>query len=93
MRFDSDTLAHALDAIRPVVEATRQEPGNVAYRYYRDLDDPTTLFLFEEWESEDALEQHFQMPYVIDFVAAMASYGILDAAVHRYEVGEKSQMG
>ena len=93
MKIDPDKLRHALDIIGRVVEQTASEPGNVSYRYYADLDDPSTLFIFEEWQSEAALDNHFQMPYMVDFLEKLPTLGMIDASVHRYGVTDKTLMG
>ena len=93
MKVEPDKLEYALGIIKPVVEQTASEPGNLAYRYYADLDDPSTLFIFEEWQSEAALENHFTMPYMIDFLQKIPTLGIIDASVHRYGVNDKTLMG
>jgi quinol monooxygenase YgiN len=93
MKIEPDKLPYALGIIKSVVEQTATESGNVAYRYYADLDDPSTLFIFEEWQSEAALENHFQMPYMIDFLEKIPTLGIVDASVHRYGVNDKTLMG
>jgi quinol monooxygenase YgiN len=93
MKIDPAKLQHALGIIKPVVEETANESGNVSYRYYADLDDPSTLFIFEEWQSEAALENHFQMPYMVDFLEKLPTLGIIDASVHRYGVNDKTVMG
>jgi quinol monooxygenase YgiN len=92
MRLDPSCYDAALAAMRPVIDATRKEPGNVEYRYFADLDDATTLFLFEEWESEAALAAHFEQPYVVDFLAQLPTLGILEAEVNKYTVGDKGPM-
>ena len=93
MIIDPAKLQQAHYIIKPVVELTATVSVNGAYRYYADLDDPTTLFIFEEWQSEAALDNHFQMPYMIDFIDKIPTLGILDASVHRYGVTDKTLMG
>lgn len=45
-------------AAAKAVKATRQEPGNVAYDYYRDLDTPGRYIILERWKSTAALKEH-----------------------------------
>lgn len=92
MRFDAAKLDHALAVLAPVVAATRTELGNVHYGYHVDLDDPSVLFLFEEWRDEAALLAHFTMPYVVEFLDALPTLGMVEADVHRYEVTGKQPM-
>jgi len=35
-----------------------EEAGCISFRYYQDLEDPAVFFLFEEWETQEALEAH-----------------------------------
>ena len=45
-----------------IAEQSRTEPGCISYRFSIDLIDPNTFYLHEEWESEEALQRHFQTP-------------------------------
>lgn len=35
-----------------------EDKGCIAYAYFRDVDDPRDFVVYEQWESEDALEAH-----------------------------------
>ena len=48
-------------------EETRKEAGCLTYRFYSDLADPNTFFIFEEWESDEALGRHFQTEHMKKF--------------------------
>ena len=61
----------AIRVARTMAAATRAEAGCVTYRFSADLDDPNTLLIFEEWESEEALARHFQTPHVAAFRQAL----------------------
>jgi quinol monooxygenase YgiN len=50
-----------------MAEETGKEAGCLAYRFYSDLSDPNTFFIFEEWESEEALGRHFQTEHMKKF--------------------------
>ena len=60
-REEARTLFTVLEA------ATRQEAGCLNYTFYADRNDPNTLFLFEEWESEEALANHYQTAHMKEF--------------------------
>ena len=57
----------AIKLARMMEEATRQEPGCFAYTFYADRDDPNTFFIFEEWESDEALAKHLQTDHMKQF--------------------------
>lgn len=58
----------ALDAVREVRRHTRDEPGNRAYEFSFDIDDDHRLRVHEEWESEEALQQHMASPHFATFL-------------------------
>ncbi len=41
-----------------LVEKTRLEDGCISYELYKDINDENTLFIIEEWESQEHLEAH-----------------------------------
>jgi quinol monooxygenase YgiN len=49
-------------------EATRKEPGCLMYTFYANRSDPNTFFIFEEWESDEALAKHFQTEHMKQFM-------------------------
>jgi quinol monooxygenase YgiN len=50
-----------------MAEETRKEAGCLTYSFYADLADPDTFFIFEEWESDEALGRHFQTEHMKKF--------------------------
>ena len=63
------------DALRTMEEATRKEPGCLAYAFAVDINDPTRVRIMERWESSDALSAHFKTPHMAAFSAAL---GVLE---------------
>jgi quinol monooxygenase YgiN len=92
MRVGPAQREQFLAATTAVAAATRSEPGNVEYRFSSVPDDPSLFMVFEEWESEEALDAHFATPHMLEFLAALPTLGISDGAVHRYEVTAKTPM-
>ncbi len=43
---------------------TRAEAGCITFDVLVDTKDPTKFVLYENWESQAALDAHFQQPYV-----------------------------
>jgi quinol monooxygenase YgiN len=41
----------------------RQEPGCISMHLFEAKDDPNTLFFFERWQNQLALDNHFAQPY------------------------------
>lgn len=47
-----------LEANRPFLEATRQEPGNKWYQHFRSVDDPDTILTLEAFDDAAAGAAH-----------------------------------
>jgi len=83
----------ARTAAQRVAEATRAEPGNLAYRFAFDVDDENVVHLFEEWESAEALEEHFATSHLAEFVTVLAEVLEGEPAIVRYEVTDSAPLG
>ena len=85
------------DAVTPaaleVMKATRAESGCISYTFSTDLGEPGLIHVFEEWESQEALDAHFKTPHMATFQQAMAGFGIRSMKIQRYEVASVSPLG
>ena len=52
-----------LEANRPFLDATRQEPGNKWYQHFRSVDDPDVLLTLEAFDDAAAGEAHVESDY------------------------------
>jgi quinol monooxygenase YgiN len=43
---------------------TRAEKGCITFDLLTDINDPSVFMLYENWESQAALDAHFEQPYV-----------------------------
>ena len=50
-------------------EPSRAEAGNVNYDLHRSNEDPDVWMIYENWTTSSALDEHFEMPYMKEFVA------------------------
>lgn len=66
--------------------ASRAEVGCISYRFNAALEEPNTIFAFEEWESEEALTLHFQTEHMKEFRAALPGLVVGRAEVKRYDI-------
>lgn len=77
---------------RTVAEASRAEAGCLEYGVWADPDDPGRFRVFEEWVSQEALEEHFATPHFAAFGAGLGEVGVQDMAVHRYVDPDKRDL-
>jgi quinol monooxygenase YgiN len=87
-----DKRDEAVRAALAMAEATRREPGCITYRFSADLADPNSIYIFEEWESGDALARHFQTEHMRIFRAGLPGLLAGPSTVKRYEVASVSTM-
>lgn len=76
----------ALDLMRQMATASREEQGCISYEFYVGLTDPNTLLLFQEWESVDALQGHFETDHMEEFLKLLPNVLDGEVATRRYEV-------
>ncbi len=81
-----DQRDDALELMRRMSVASRAEFGCISYEFYVGLSDNNTLLLFQEWESVEALQGHFETNHMEEFLQHLPD--ILDGEVstRRYEV-------
>jgi len=56
------------------LEMTRAEPGALQFHIHRDRANMDRFVIYEAWKDITALRDHFQKPYVQQFVADTAEY-------------------
>src|SRR5690606_34092347 len=59
-----------------MIEASRAEPGCLAYSYAIDIGDPLVVRVHEEWTDRAALERHFETAHLKAWRAELARVGI-----------------
>jgi len=69
-------------AFQRLVPKVLNDPGTIAYVAHRSTDDPSKFFVYEKYESTEALKAHSSTPHFQEFSRAVAS--MLDG---RPEVG------
>jgi quinol monooxygenase YgiN len=63
MRFDPAELDEIRGHLEALAHASRQEPGCVSYVPHFLADDPNTVFIYEQYVDDDALDQHRASPH------------------------------
>ena len=60
-----------LKLAREVVTETRKEEGCIMYTLHADINDPSILTTIEEWENEEAINQHNQSEHIRNLVPGL----------------------
>ena len=53
-----EARAELIEAAKACIEATRKEPGNIAYDLHESVTDPSRMVFVEQWENAEALVPH-----------------------------------
>lgn len=78
----------AVAAMKIVAAETLKENGCAEYRFALPIEKGLPIVLFEEWESQDALNAHFETSHLATFRAAMEKVLNEPATIRRYVVSE-----
>lgn len=68
------------------VENSLAEPGCVSYSFNEDQKQPGNFMFLERWESKEAIDIHFSMPYCIAFIQQIT--GLIEGKpkIEMYEI-------
>ena len=90
VEIDPANRAAALTAGRDLEAATRRQPGCLDYVWTIDGLSESTIYVYERWESEEALAAHFKGPNYNGMRAVLGSYGLrgTNVAKHRIDISE-----
>ena len=67
---------------------TEAEAGCLGYRFYSALHDQDTILIFERWDSDAALQAHFQTPHMGEFSRQLGPLLAGQPEIVRYTVSD-----
>jgi quinol monooxygenase YgiN len=71
LKANPDFKTELWDAVGKVVEGTRAEDGNIAYKVYVDTTDSLKLTFIEHWRSQAAIDAHNSSEHFRTFAKAV----------------------
>ena len=91
-RIGEASLDAAREAARVMAEKSTAEDGCHVYSFAEDLNEPGLFRIFEKWETQEALDAHFQTPHMADFQAAMATWDVQSVKATKYQIAAAEDM-
>ena len=91
-RFGASQIDEVRKVARPMIEASRAEPGCAGYDYAFDLLEPDLMRVRELWRDEQALKDHFATPHMEAFLKGMRSLRPVSVSVKCYDLGPERKM-
>jgi quinol monooxygenase YgiN len=92
-RIDPAQHEAAVAAASEMMRETRREPGCISYVFSADVEEPGAFRIFEEWESQEALDAHFASPHMAAFQAKVGGLGVKEMAVRKYQIASVGPLG
>jgi len=65
-------------------QPSRAEAGNINYDLHRSIEDPDAWMIYENWATPAALDVHFEMPYMQEFVTQIGKVLAGDMDLRRF---------
>ncbi len=90
--IDPDSHETAVEAATELAERSREEDGVIDYRVALDIEDDTTLRVFEQYEDDAAVQSHMGSDHFEAFQGRIPEFVAGDVELHRFDVSEKSRM-
>ncbi|WP_254832091.1 putative quinol monooxygenase [Haloglomus salinum] len=90
--IDPDSRDTAIEAATELAQQSREEDGVIDYRVALDVEDDTTLRIFEQYEDDDAVQSHMGSDHFEAFQGHIPEFVAGDVELHRFDVSEKSRM-
>jgi len=88
IEIDPANTEAATSAALEMMKETRKEPGCISYTFTSDLAEPGAFRIFEEWESQNALEAHFASPHMAAVQGRVGELGVKSMDVKKYTVSQ-----
>ncbi|MBC7768817.1 MAG: antibiotic biosynthesis monooxygenase [Phycisphaerales bacterium] len=89
MRVHAGDAGALREAAKALAEATRQEPGNIAYAFAEDVNEPGLFHIVERWENEALMSAHMQAPAILAFMPKLAGLRDVRLRIARYDAPEE----
>ncbi len=84
MTVDPSSHDRLVELARTVATESLKEAGCHAYGLWADPDVRGRFRIFEEWESQEALTEHFATPHFAAFGSSLGDLGLAGMDIHRY---------
>lgn len=82
----ADKVEEAQALMAEMTAASLVEDGCISYDFYSSISDPSTILLFQEWESVDAVQAHFASDHMAVFLNQLPDLLTGEVSSHRYAV-------
>jgi quinol monooxygenase YgiN len=93
VRTDADKREQLITLGQAVALASRAETGCISYRLYEDSERANDFVFVEEWESDEALREHFATPHIAEFMRSIPATLIAPPDVKFHTIASSRDLG
>jgi quinol monooxygenase YgiN len=86
VRVDPGRRQDLLDALDPIFDEVEQEHDTLVYAVHVDLDDPGTVWIYEQYTDREAFDRHQASAAFEQVVRAIAGFVEPGSVIHQAEV-------
>lgn len=83
-----DRINEAIELAKVMMDKTGEEVGCISYRFYADIESPDIFRIFEEWESDEDLQAHFETAHMEKLQPKLGKLLAAPPDIRRYVVSE-----
>ena len=80
-----------LAILSKLMEASRKEPGNLAFEAYLNIDDPRSYVLLERYTSRAAFTAHRETPHFKELLVGQILPKLESRVIEQYDVVESDE--
>lgn len=74
-----------LEEIKSLIQASREESGNISYNLYKDTEKENTFTMVEVWKDMEAVAFHNASEHFTSFVAKAQNYLTAPLEINAYD--------
>lgn len=82
--FRNGEVEKALILAKALVVETRKEKGCISYELCQNPEKDTHMAFIEEWDSQAALDAHFQAPHFVDLIPKIQALTERDLVINTF---------
>ncbi|GAB3685339.1 putative quinol monooxygenase [Salinisphaera aquimarina] len=87
-----DKRQQAIELFRRLTNETVKEDGNISYHFYIDIDKENVFRVFEQWQSQEALDAHFTTDHMAELNRELPKLIAAPPELTRYEIADSAPL-
>ena len=88
-----EDVSRIKSAAKTMASASRSEDGCRNYAFYEDIEQDGRFRIYEEWETAEALREHFTTQHMQEFNQILAETKVLKLEVNQFLRGDDIKVG